>query len=226
MTKATGRQPANLTLNGGALGSLTFSWLADRYQHAWHFSAVGATSLTLLESIESNASAMWPVSPPLQQIHQQAFDDGREVIFGVGMSGRGHWSASFTLVPEMRSWIVELACRSPLIPESLSSTYALLGQWQSVAKHAREQQVGVRVVRLEPIAPSTTGVCVYANQLRISPSQLPTAPPVNDPMGFSLALAELSTAQLSMCQLRGTVPRDRTNKTNRTDAIDFESESS
>lgn len=186
MTKATELKPANLTLDGGPLGSLAFAWLGDRYQHTWRYEGTDKSSTTLIASIESDGTSLWPVSPPLQQIHQQAFDDGREVIFGVGMSGRGHWSASFTLVPELRSWIVELACRSPLMPESLTSLYQLTGQWKASPNGTWERSIDQRLVRLEPIAPSTIGVIVDADQLRISPARPPAPPPSTTQWAFRL----------------------------------------
>ena len=103
---STGRGGESLSLDGGMLGRLEFNWQGDRYQHRWLFE-----DEVLITSLESDGTIVWPESPPLQQIHHQSFGDGREVLFGVGMSGRGHWSASFTLVPELRCWIVELACR-------------------------------------------------------------------------------------------------------------------
>lgn len=123
-----------LVLAGGELGDLAFDWAGDRYQHTWRFAAASGDSSDPqvgLQSIESSSDVVWPVSPPLQQIHRQSFADGREVVFGVGMAGRGHWSASFTLVPDLRCWIVELACRASIAPEALLSSYRLHGPWSS-----------------------------------------------------------------------------------------------
>ncbi len=116
-----------LELCGGGLGKLCFHWSGDRYVHQWRFG--GDRESVALLSVESDGEAIWPLSPPLQQIHRQSFGDGREVVFGVGMAGRGHWSASFTLVPDLSCWIVELACRATLSPDELCSTYRLAGQW-------------------------------------------------------------------------------------------------
>ncbi len=88
MTKASGRPHEPMHLDAGKLGRIEFQWTGDRYQHHWRFPN-SSEALAKLCSVESNAEAIWPVSPPLQQVHLQSFDDGREVIFGVGMSGRG-----------------------------------------------------------------------------------------------------------------------------------------
>ena len=156
-------------LDGAALGVLTFLWQEDRYQHHWRF----PNSEFQIESLESDSSDLWPLSPPLQQIHQQSFDDGREVIFGVGMSGRGHWSASFTLVPDLKCWIVELACKSPIEPERLQSAYKVAGSFQSES----ESKVAVQdsPITLEAIAPSTNLKLLDSDELRLLPRTEPSA---------------------------------------------------
>jgi hypothetical protein len=138
----------------------------------------------LLLSIESMADAIWPVSPPLQQVHVQSFDDGREVIFGVGMSGRGHWSASFTMVPELSCWIIEFACRSPLVPERLGSAYQLgpgwvesAGQWQWLGQS--------QVLTLEAIAPSIFRPA-DEHHLVLAPATVPTSAPATIQWAYRL----------------------------------------
>jgi hypothetical protein len=151
MVKAAGREHEPMRLDAGKLGRLEFFWTGDRYHHTWSPADAPAPAL---KSIESDANAVWPVSPPLQQVHLQSFDDGREVIFGVGMSGRGHWSASFTMVPDLSCWIVEFACRSPLIPEHLGNHYSLHGPWELEQGSWKLNLNGVTAC-LEAIAPST-----------------------------------------------------------------------
>jgi hypothetical protein len=111
--------------------------------------------------------------PPTQQVYRQTFEDGREVVFGVGMSGRGHWSVSFTLVPDLRSWIVELACCSPVQPEQLGSTYQLLGEDWAVDWNADETiqacQCPSLGLRLEPIS-GLTRLETNGAKLRVLPS--------------------------------------------------------
>lgn len=114
-------------LDGGVFGRMIFQWQGDRYTHSWLCCETGEK---LLESVESDHAVLWPNCPPLQQVYRQTFDDGRDVMFGVGMSGRGHWSASFSLVPDLKSWIMELACCSPSTPQRLVSTYRLTGNWR------------------------------------------------------------------------------------------------
>ena len=73
----------SVELDGGALGRLSFEWVGDRYQHRW---LLGDDSQSVIESVESDHAQHWPVSPPLQQVYRQTFDDGRDVMFGIGQS--------------------------------------------------------------------------------------------------------------------------------------------
>jgi hypothetical protein len=163
-----------LVLAGGRLGDLAFDWAGDRYHHAWHFAGpAGAdprAGVAVL-SVESGSDVAWPVSPPLQQIHRQSFADGREVVFGVGMAGRGHWSASFTLIPDLSCWIVELACRASVAPEELLSSYRLQGTWTQDGESGVRCDQCPQSLRLEAIRPSSTAE-LGVDLLKFSPEQL------------------------------------------------------
>lgn len=172
-TPQRGGEP--LVLNGGSLGELHFEWSQDRYAHRWQFGDQEST----ICSVESDNQTVWPASPPLQQIHQQQFADGRQIIFGVGMAGRGHWSASFTLIPDLKCWIVELACRSQAQPELLQSAYRLAGRWNVGSSGAIERdctshdQSTVRLA-IEAISPSSRANYA-ADQLTIWPATVEKA---------------------------------------------------
>ena len=184
MTRGPQRSAEPLTLDGGKLGELAFDWVEDRYQHSWR---LGNT--TLLRSSEGTSGCTWPASPPLQQIHLQSFGDGREVIFGVGMSGRGHWSASFTLVPDLRCWIVELACRSSTKPENLASTYRMSGDWTAASGSSWELPIGEVVARMEPIQP-TTIASRESDLLSLQPAAIVDATPSTTQWAFRLRISE------------------------------------
>ena len=184
MTRGPQRTAEPLTLNGGKFGELAFEWAEDRYCHVWRLGDV-----ELLRSTEGNSGCTWPESPPLQQIHLQSFGDGREVVFGVGMSGRGHWSASFTLVPDLRCWIVELACRSTTKPENLASTYKLNGHWASASGSSWELAVGEVVARMEPIPPTTTATR-EADLLSLQPALIVDTAPSTTQWAFRLRVSE------------------------------------
>ena len=177
-------------LAGGELGDLAFDWTGDRYQHSWQFPAANGTHASAqlgLQSIESGSDVVWPVSPPLQQIHRQSFADGREVVFGVGMAGRGHWSASFTLVPELRCWIVELACRASITPEALLSSYRLRGTWASDENGRVRCLQTDPPLRMEAVGPSSTAT-LSGEVLSICPSQI-TSVTATQQWAFKLSVA-------------------------------------
>lgn len=172
MSHSQGRTGEPLFLDGGSLGKLTFQRAGDRYTQCWEFP--GLLGEHALQSLESTSDVAWPVSPPLQQLHLQKFPDGREVIFGVGMAGRGHWSASFTLLPDLGCWIVELACRasaspsSPLAEAKLLSSYQVQHEWLPAEGHGYQCRSGCAAVRLEPASPGCEVVLVD-QVLRIAP---------------------------------------------------------
>lgn len=186
MTKTSGRPHEPMQLDAGRLGRVEFQWTGDRYRHQWHFPGADE-SQPLLVSVESTADAIWPISPPLQQVHLQSFDDGREVIFGVGMSGRGHWSASFTMVPELKGWIVEFACRSPLMPERLGCVYQRSADW-AAGENSWHCDCGGNHLTLEAIPPSKL-IGQDNDQLVLAPGTLPTTTPSTTQWAYRLKLA-------------------------------------
>ncbi|MFK7738124.1 MAG: hypothetical protein AB8B50_19005 [Pirellulaceae bacterium] len=170
------REQEPIVLENSELGRLEFNWSGDRFAHSWTFGE------TQFQSVESSSEEAWPLSPPLQQIHSQSFADGREIIFGVGMAGRGHWSASFTLVPELRCWIVELACRCTVDTGPLSCCYQL-----PETNGEAQLQDGVLSLStapttlLEPIAPGT--------ELEIKDGQVMLCPRENSTEGETIQWA-------------------------------------
>lgn len=184
MSKPASHSHEPLLLDAGSLGRLEFTWTGDRYRHDW---VPAGSDSPALSSLESESDAVWPGSPPLQQVHLQSFDDGREVIFGVGMSGRGHWSASFTMVPELHSWIVEFACRSPLVPEHLGALYELAGDWseQGTGRHYRWSG---GEAHLEPISPSLLK-STDPGLINLLPGHLPPSAPSTTQWAYRLKIS-------------------------------------
>lgn len=180
MTRGPQRTAEPISLDGGPLGTLAFQWQGDRFGHSWQ---VG--NCRLLESVEGPLKTAWPEAPPLQQVSQQSFGDGRKVIFGVGMAGRGHWSASYTLVPDLSCWIVELACRWPIKPQQLVSTYRVADAWQNGANGGWELASGTSLFRLEPSLPSTE-IMSEGQLLRLRPTLISTTAPATTQWAFRL----------------------------------------
>jgi hypothetical protein len=89
--------------------------------------------IELMRSIESSPEVVWPVSPPLQELHVESRDE-RDVALLVGRAGKSHWSASigFERLPgegdEVSEQLVfDIACRVSAHPEALGSEYQLVG---------------------------------------------------------------------------------------------------
>ncbi len=157
-------------LDGGRLGTLVFRWIGDRFAHQWEFES--DSDRVCIASKDETAESGWCASPPLQQIHAQEFGDGRRVIFGVGMAGRGHWSASFTLVPDLDCWIIELACRSPVEPVWLGSSYQVDEGWTTAEPDGDLHRIfGGGRIELQPIAP-TTRLELESGEIRVLPASI------------------------------------------------------
>jgi hypothetical protein len=180
MTRGPQRAAEPVSLDGGPLGTLAFQWQGDRFGHAWH---IGGRAL--MESVEGPLKTAWPDAPPLQQVSQQSFGDGRKVVFGVGMAGRGHWSASYTLIPDLRCWIVELACRWPIRPQQLISTYRTEADWHAADDGCWELSLAEQSVKLEPIQPTTT-LSRENNLLRLVPTVVSDVAPSTTQWAFRL----------------------------------------
>lgn len=198
MSHSQARTGEPLFLDGGAFGKLTFQWSGDRYTQYWEFP--GLLSGAALQSLESTSNVAWPVSPPLQQLHLQQFPDGREVVFGVGMAGRGHWSASFTLIPELACWIVELACRAsaspsnPLAEAKLLSSYQVQHEWLPAEGSGYQCCSGSAGVRLEPASPGCT-VQLVDHELRIAPAgdfSVPSTSAATHQWAFRMRVGQLA----------------------------------
>lgn len=74
---------------------LTFDKVGDRWSHQWHCN-VDDVSQTILSSVEGTADQNWPPSAPLQEVSHHTLESG-DAILCVGMAGKCHWSASYSI---------------------------------------------------------------------------------------------------------------------------------
>lgn len=107
----------------------------------------------LLHSVESEADAAWPESPPLQELHVEE-RDGRSVALLVGRAGKSHWSASIGREFGQNggdALVFDVACRVSSRPQRLGSAYELaegvawmgervgdtniISEWRSIVLH-------------------------------------------------------------------------------------------
>ncbi len=93
----------------GMLWRVKFDRQEDRFGHELQWLHDGRC-VPLLRS-HDGLHGDWPTSPPLQQVSLERHADG-DVVLGVGMSGRNHWSASFQLDSQSKfTVLVQVACR-------------------------------------------------------------------------------------------------------------------
>jgi hypothetical protein len=102
---------------------LRITTLHDRHGHVIEAS-VDSSLVTLLESVEGDASQPWPPSPALQSLDITELECGPVALL-VGMAGQSHWSASYEARTNEGSLVLDWACRSSREPSHLGTTYRL-----------------------------------------------------------------------------------------------------
>lgn len=137
---------------------------------------------------------IWPASPPLQDINQLPIGPD-DAVLGVGMAGRSHWSASYSLEqrPAARCCIkADLAClvkmddsdrlENPIAPPvQLGSTYELGEGCQIRSVHQSKIEITTptnqRVV-LEAIEDEESATVLRVNHstLSIAPGRISKSP--------------------------------------------------
>ena len=106
-----------------------------------------AGCIELLESREGDVDALWPPSPPLQQLSVEQRPSGA-VALAVGMAGRHHWSVSVEAVAEAATVVFDAACRAASERGPLGSRYTLREPPQLLPNSALWRR-GEFIVRLE-----------------------------------------------------------------------------
>ncbi len=95
-----------------------FDWNVDRFSHRLSIDGV-----VVGNSIEGDCDAVWPTSPPIQQLSLEVIN-GQRMVLGVGGAGRSHWSISAGPSQDQAGAIqFDLACRCKAAAEFLGSTY-------------------------------------------------------------------------------------------------------
>ena len=92
---------------------------ADRFFHEYRL-VNGGVVTTLLRSVEDSADAIWPASPPLQELTRHELPDG-PALLGVGMAGTSHWSVSFSAAED--HLLSDFACLTKSRTEFMGGTW-------------------------------------------------------------------------------------------------------
>ncbi len=127
-----------VSLAAGPL-SVRFQSVDDRLTHSIGVLS-GEVFIPFLESIEGSSSDAWPQSPPMQQMVEEHIGSSNQpVLFGVGLSGNGHWSMAI----ESHSESVlkfDIACKVSKSATRLGSNYRLLVDSSMQSSHGDPSQ--------------------------------------------------------------------------------------
>jgi len=159
MNEEPGFPPSLVLWSGNTEGSeglrVRFHWHGDRYAHSIIRVRPRETREEMF-SIESASDALWPSSPPLQQISVEPIGSGIAAL-AVGAAGRAYWSTS--IVPVMfeghSALQFDIAMRTQETPQVWGTEY----RW------TRGDQ---RIVPLPHLAP--TEVQLSGDRLRVFPA--------------------------------------------------------
>ena len=90
---------------------LQFDKSGDRWGHRWQLVDSTGQTTDVLTSIEGDDQDTFPASSALQEINLHELPTG-QAILGVGMAGKGHWSASYSveMSDEQPAIKCDLAC--------------------------------------------------------------------------------------------------------------------
>lgn len=116
------------TLQDGQGLRVDFFYLGDRHAHRILLASADQQR-RWLDSLEGDAAALWPASPPLQQLVIESRADG-DVALLLGMAGRSHWSMSVMAMAGGGLWF-DVACRPQGASPRLASTYRTHSAWQA-----------------------------------------------------------------------------------------------
>jgi len=172
----------------------------DRWIHQFVLISNGE-ELPLLSSVEGTANDIWPDSPPLQDASHHALGGG-EAILCVGMAGKSHWSAAFSIEnsddPGQSDFIkCDLACLQKddsegvvLSDAKLLSTYAIDSHWklESVSESQLKLSLGTNQVLIESISDDQikSKLGVESNRLTITSTEMSKSSKVATRWGFRI----------------------------------------
>lgn len=194
-------EPIEIKTNSEPVIRLLFDHHDDRWGHRW-FLESGATTTELMRSLEGTPDQDWPSSPPLQEVSRHSLDRG-DALLCVGMAGKSHWSASFSVEPGSGADAVksDLACLQKQLDQNaqLGSTYVLNPEI-SVRSNSKQRvefelndQSRVVIEALEDSDFSTRIEC-SDQVLKIGPQQIGNSPLVATRWGFVLGSPNASSA--------------------------------
>ena len=120
---------------------LQFEKSSDRWSHCWQLIDADGHVNDVLVSVEGSAEDNFPASSAMQEINLHELPTGHAVL-GVGMAGKGHWSASYSVeAGDQPSIKCDLAC----LLKQLGTDGQWLGSTYSVAENVTVEHNGLDV---------------------------------------------------------------------------------
>lgn len=171
---------------------LQFVRCQDRWKHRWIL-ATENTEVLIMTSLEGTPDQELPPSAPLQEASRHCLEQG-DAILCVGMAGKSHWSASFSVEGQGQDAVIksDLACLQKTFgPDSrLGSTYTLdhSCQVQSIDKNRIEILLeNQNMIAFESLVGLETIFKLNDRTLSIVPGQESLNPVVATRWGFEVA---------------------------------------
>lgn len=182
------------TNHSGANLKLVFEHQADRWVHRLVLTDE-ETETIVLQSLEGNAEQLWPPSPPLQDASHHSLATG-EAVLAVGMAGKSHWSASFSIDDGMI--LADLACliknQPPPNTDAIASQYEI-GQNVNATCHENgctRLQIGSCQIDIQSVSDSdwATGSKIENQKFILCPLELSNMPGQPTRWGYRLNLID------------------------------------
>lgn len=171
----------------------------DRREDRWEHCLILATEdsdLAIMSSLEGTPDQILPPSAPLQDVSRHSLEPKGDAVLCVGMAGKNHWSASFSIEPDVPAGLIksDLAClQKTIVPNaSLGSTYAVDSRCeiQSCSETRVELLLHQKVIVIEALSGNEFETIVELNDrvLSIRPGQISNSPVVATRWGFVVAI--------------------------------------
>ena len=159
--------------------ALQFAQASDRWHHRLIIVA-NDEATEFMSSAEGTPEEEWPPSPPLQEATLHELPEGNAILC-VGMAGKSHWSAAYSIEPSVKGQHVraDLAClqkeESP--SAKLGCCYNVNPDW-TVKKVDNRVELAWRSLRVVLEPESETKLSAAEHQVFAEPTQFSTSPKV------------------------------------------------
>ena len=170
---------------------LKFDKSSDRWSHRWQLVDEDGQATDVLTSIEGGAEEIFPASAAMQEVSLHELPTGPAVL-GVGMAGKGHWSASYSV--ESHEDQPSIKCDLACLLKQLQSDGQWLGSTYSVGDGVKVKTEGLKVrfsIKGQSFSliadPAYASIETAEQQIQIVPTKLSDSKTVATRWLFSVA---------------------------------------